>query len=572
MIRNMKKVLLYIVAIVFVFTSCEDFLDSKNYTKQDTSNYPSTLGDMKQMIAGIYTTQNMVTSTASQTSYMVGEMASDDRFGGGGQNDKEVQAMDKLMSNKVNLLSDFWTNRYKGIFRANMALETFDNCEGFTSEEQRNQMLGEIYFMRGYFLHDMAELFGNFPLNVTTVSENLPKAETDDIYGQIAADLKNAIELMASKPYNTLEQGHATKWDAQALMARVFLFYTGFYGKDALPLRDEEGNLAGSVTKDQVIAWLEDCINNSGHSLLPDFRSLWAYSNQWTAEDYPFVEDARWAGDTHANTEKMFSIRYSSMASWDVGIGYANQFALFLSPRDKNGSSGILFPLAQGWGIGTVNPTLWNDWKQQEPDDMRRDATLVNVDDYPGYKYGLDAQVEDGGIWQKKCANIYAYGEDGGLYQFGFLSDFNSNNDIAFNPTDLTLIRFADVLLMHSELKQDVSGINKVRARAGLSPVGGYSLAALKKERRFELCLEGRRWADIRRWGEAPDLLSKQEGVAINNLGIDTQMKAFGPGYRARYEATKGFFPIPESQIDLSAGVLEQNPGWGTTEALYTGW
>ena len=48
---------------------------------------------------------------------------------------------------------------------------------------------------------------------------------------------------------------------------------------------------------------------------------------------------------------------------------------------------------------------------------------------------------------------------------------------------DLVLIRFADVLLMQSELKEDVSGINRVRSRAGLEPIGTYSLAALQNER-----------------------------------------------------------------------------------------
>jgi hypothetical protein len=74
------------------------------------------------------------------------------------------------------------------------------------------------------------------------------------------------------------------------------------------------------------------------------------------------------------------------------------------------------------------------------------------------------------------------------------------------------------------------------------------------------------------RWGDAADALAAQEGVAIKNKGIDTQMKGFGGGYRARYEATGGFWPIPESQILLSEGVLVQNAGWGTPAAEFTGW
>ena len=54
------------------------------------------------------------------------------------------------------------------------------------------------------------------------------------------------------------------------------------------------------------------------------------------------------------------------------------------------------------------------------------------------------------------------------------------NNFQLSNIHDLVLIRFADVLLMQSELKEDASGINKVRARAGLPAINGYSLQALQ--------------------------------------------------------------------------------------------
>ena len=64
---------------------------------------------------------------------------------------------------------------------------------------------------------------------------------------------------------------------------------------------------------------------------------------------------------------------------------------------------------------------------------------------------------------------------------------------------DLYIIRFADVLLMHSELTGNADNMNRVRARAGL-PAIGYSLEALQQERRHELAFEGQRFQDIRRW------------------------------------------------------------------------
>ena len=133
----------------------------------------------------------------------------------------------------------------------------------------------------------------------------------------------------------------------------------------------------------------------------------------------------------------------------------------------------------------------------------------------------------------------------------------------------LIWLRFADVLLMHSELTdgktiyKGKSGLNAVRQRAGLPDIS-YSLDALKKERRYELCFEAVRWNDIRRWGDIDELIKNQEGNDILNQGKPGKYewsKAFP--YKTRYEQTGGFFKIPESEVVLTKGVIEQNPGWG---------
>ena len=111
---------------------------------------------------------------------------------------------------------------------------------------------------------------------------------------------------------------------------------------------------------------------------------------------------------------------------------------------------------------------------------------------------------------------------------------------------------------MHSELTQTADGMNRVRARAKL-PAVTYSETALRNERRWELAFEGTRWADIRRWGIAEQALSNQLGSDIWNRGVATVMKNQGAGYAARYAATKGFMPIPQTEIDANPNIV-QNP------------
>jgi hypothetical protein len=125
---------------------------------------------------------------------------------------------------------------------------------------------------------------------------------------------------------------------------------------------------------------------------------------------------------------------------------------------------------------------------------------------------------------------------------------------------------------MQSELKEDVTGINKVRERAGLEPIGSYSLAALQNERRWELAFEGTRWNDIRRWHIAASALDKQLNTTVYTNGAAKRNVAQNGGYSSRYNATAGFQKIPENQVLLNEGRVEQNAGYSDASAEYNGW
>lgn len=562
----MKKIIC-LIALSTVFLSCEKNLDSLSYDKKNTGNFPSTVTDANQMLTGIYSTLSQAISNPQHSHFYMSELASDDRFGGGGENDKDMQGLDHLMNTKSSRFEPFWIARYQGIFRANTAIENLDKVEGWESDAQKNQVLGEAHFLRALFYFELSQMFGEVPLVISTVAENIPKTPADETYAQIAYDLQQAINLMPSSPYTSVMSGHATKWAAQALMARVFLFYTGYYNKTDLPVAND----GGVVNKAQVITWIDECVNNSGHGLVDDFRSLWPYSNDLTAKDYDAYAGPQWVGD--GNKEVVFAVKFGTSVDWgeNYQLGYSNQYVLHFGLRSNNGLADT-FPFGQGWGAGPVNSRLWTEWRTSEPNDIRRTASIMNAEtDVENYIYGADSQMEETGFWQKKYIPITAY-DEGTLVPSYAIIKFNAPADMQISHTqDLVLIRFADVLLMQSELKEDATGMNKVRARANL-PAVSYSLAALKKERRWELAFEGLRYFDLMRWGDAANALAAQEGVAIKNKGIDTQMKAFGGGYKARFEATGGFWAIPEAQIQLSEGVLTQNKGWGTPAAEFTGW
>ena len=585
----MKK-LIYNIALIasatVLLSSCNDFLNTENYTEKNTSNYPQTLDDAEQVIAGIYNNLNVAQATPYETFLFNSEVASDDRLGGGGTTDYAMQAEDLMLNYGSSMYEQFWTDRYAGINRANTAIETLGNCSGYDSDDQKNQMLGEAYFLRGYYYYELASMFENIPLVVTSATSNIPQSAPADTWAQIISDFKTAADLMPDKTFGSgwVETGHADHWAAEGMLARAFLFYTGFYGdQESTTITSVTLPDGTSLTKDDVITYIDDCVNNSGYSLVPDFRNLWAYTNRLTVEDYDYTkdQDLEWVEDDNAvNPESMFAIKFSEFASWSTTIGYSNQYALYFGIRGGQTLKNT-FPFGQGWGAGPVAPNLWSDWKKAEPDDMRRKASICNIpDEIPSYTYGGWTDfVQETDYYSKKWSPITAIVDSSYIVSFDVemynYTDQYTNMQLC-NIHDLVLLRFADILLMQSELEESITGINLVRARAGLDAISSYSDEALRNERRWELNGEGIRWNDMRRYGKTycEKYLAEQSGQACYYKGVASTNTTTnnGGGYVSRYEETRGFCPIPETEISISNGVLVQNEGWGTAANNYVGW
>lgn len=583
------KQLTYFIVVAVMFMGCKDFLGQKPLTQKTSDSFPQTAEDIEQMMAGIYTTMNNAQRNADQSFFFVNEVASDDKLGGGGVNDVKAHSYETFMKSGPEMLGHAWEQGYEGIYRANYAIESLETVEDkVISQEKKNQYKGEALFLRAWFYYQLASLFEDVPLTTSTESENLPASSPEELYGQMASDLKTAIEIMPKVSYDQTTEGRVTRWAAEALMARIYLFYTGFYNQDALPLPGE-----GSVSKQQVIDWLDDSITNSGHQLVDNFLELWPYTNSATLADtasmgFDYIkeylnntnEDITYAADNGARSpETMFAIKFSNFSEFGVARGYSNQYQLFFALRGMQ-SLESTYPYAGGWGQGNSIPaSLVKQWQQDEPNDPRLWASVIDIEEElvpQGYQRGQWDFVMESNYWGRKYNGVTARGSDGNLKNdYSVIMYDNSDNNQLSHIDDLIIIRFADVLLMMSELTEDVSYMNRVRERADLSPLGSYSIEALREERRYELAFEGLRFNDMRRWGDtyAKQALESQVGVPIYNFGEPAEHQPLSSkGYSQRYDETKGFFPIPQSQIDISDGELEQIEGYKGGNGLYTGW
>lgn len=569
-------------------TSCT--LDAINYVEKTPENFPITSTDASQALAGIYQNLSQVCANPQMSFFYLSTLASDDNLGGGGTNDKLMQAMDLLLNYQNDMTHQFWTDRYQGINRANALLSGVENMQ--LEDAERQQVIGEAKFLRGFFYYELASQYGRVPLVLTTEVAEPTQPTAAELWGQILMDLRDAAENM---PATRQTDGHVDKFTAEAMLGRAWLFYTGMYGNgDDLaaltsttynPLTEVALPDGSTLTKQDVIGYIDDCVNNSGYSLVPDYRNLWAYTNRCTVEDYAYTQGQglKWVEDDAAvNPESMFAIKFNKLASWQTTIGYANGYALHFGIRGGQNYANT-FPFGQGWGAGPVAPNLVNDWTAAESNDMRCEASIQNVKDLPAYTYGGWSDfVQETDYFAKKQSPVTAQYTDGtGTLQYAPVFEYvmygengwqNDNLMQTGNIHDLVLIRFADVLLMQSELKEDVEGINRVRDRAGLTSIGSYSLEALQNERRWELAFEGVRWNDIRRWHIAAAALEKQTNQPVYYLGNPSTNTAHNGGYAARYNATAGFFKIPETEISLANGGLTQNEGWTDASSEYGTW
>ncbi len=581
------------IVLVSLLTGCsESFLDTDNLTSKDSSNFPANISDAEEIVTGIYRPVMGDADDPAGNVMFIAELMSDERLGGGGKDDSKGQSVAAWKKVSDNQYSGLWNRTYQGIYRCNYLLSVEDQIDWDSNDDAHGRIIGEGYFMRAYYCFDLLRLFGNVPMPLTPQPLNLPQASPEEAFGQVASDLLKAIELLPAVKHAGLNgvgtDGHGTRWAAEALLARVFLFYTGVYGKESIALPDE----GGSLGKADVIRYLEDCISNSGHDLAEKFGDLWAYSaagDYWLNQKYGYswLGDCAgwqgWEGQTAGyrdNPETVFAIKHA------YGSQYygRNLTVLFFSPRyqdadnpnsDGDGWGGV-YPFGTGWGGGTVTPNIYDTWPKEDP---RRKSSVLNMDDpEEGMTYHDNGghQVEDTHLFNKKYIAINVHtdkmeskdSQNGpgaiALYWYCYPEIMATDNDyMSCNFMDEIAIRFADVLLMHSELTATADGINRVRNRVGLDPVA-YSDENLRNERRWELAFEGIRFFDLKRW----NLLNLVDEHRSNIVALcDGTERTISLAHRPE---TGGLLPIPDEEIQKSEGVLKQNPGWSSSEGNYT--
>ncbi|GLB51965.1 membrane protein [Neptunitalea chrysea] len=528
--KSIKNIaLLKTIALVLgvsLLNSCD--IESELLTNISNESFYQTQDDAYDALVACYDGMQIATGGVKESFYTASEVGSDDCFGGTGISDGyNYQVIDEFDISRApsytDLYNNIWINYYRAIYRCNVLLQKMDQIT-WDDDNARAQYEAEAKFIRAYSYFDMVRLWGNIPLVTEPTTDNIPQSDPDEVYTVIAEDLLYAAENLPDEVYSSTESGRITRWAAKSMLARVYLYYTGYYSKS---------DLVGLVSQSDALDHLEDVIASSGHALVSDFGTLWEAAD---VENY--------AGEN--NEEIVFAVKYTYTSNY-TGDTDGNLWKVMFGMRGLN-----QYPYGQGWGV-TVNSKLYDLY---DSGDSRRWATVISVDD-EDLPVDITAQREYTGYYNKKYTPLLT--EDGEYpgAAAGGDSDFQLNQ-----MQDYFVIRYADVLLMASELGSTNAQtyFDEVRHRALGNDYTQLTVTQdrIMEERHKEFALEGIRYWDLLRQGVSTAANTIGETTTVYSGGVETTKTIDG----AQITATQGLFQIPNTQISLSGGVLQQNTGW----------
>lgn len=359
-------------------TACGDLLDLEPPMTQVTENFYRDQKDAFQALTSAYNILNWsAPSTASGSPQncafeVVSEILGDACYAGGANaNDIPTTGRINTFEMRVNdpAPEALWNKYFTGIYRSNQLLVKIDGIK-FAEEDLRARYKAEALFLRANYYFDLVRLFGNVPLILTPITPAdyaQVQMAPEIIYKQIADDLLAAIQAKDSEgnyslPASSLQlaaadKGRVTRAAAQSLLARVWLYYTGYYQQNELP----------GVSARDIVGQIEDVIENSGHSLMPN-----AYDREatLTGKTSPLFDVAN-----KNNVEGVFEIQYTDLSKWGSWSNrqgcLGNQAVVLWGMRDVSGL------YASGWSFAPVSKRLFDRFDSSDP---RRLATFINAE------------------------------------------------------------------------------------------------------------------------------------------------------------------------------------------------
>lgn len=506
--------------VILLAVSCKkNLLDQPPYGVQTDVSYFKTSDDLNKTLTAAYSYLNVQGFPPFQaTLWAIGDVGSDDAFKGGGPASNTPAIYDLAFAQQKatsNIVSIFWSQLYNIIAASNLIIDKQSIVSGDANEIKK--IVNQAKFLRAYSYYKLVTNFGDVPMPLTYLDPtkvDLPRTPKAEVWVQIEKDLTDASALPTKAQWGAANDGRATSGAALALLGKAYMFQKKYAEAEAT---------------------LKKVIDEGTYSLVPDFGAIF-----------------RKASGDNNNPESIFDIKHKTKQG-GLTDGEGNFNFTFVMPGD---------PAIGGFGYNEPSQDLVNEFEKGDPRAIYTIMFRGDVFPTATSTYTVNNITSASGRANRKF----------------FITPLERSALIIFDEGKSNhLIRYSEVLLLYAEALNEngkaseaLTWLNKVRQRARTTPANDpqristtYDLSytgqllpdvtttdqtalrnAIWHEQRVELALEGHRREYLVRTGR----LSQRMATAKNITAFD--------------ESKYALLPIPQSEIDLSAGQIKQNPGY----------
>ena len=567
----MNKKFFKILTLGFVLlytTGCDNFLDKEVLGYSTDENFYDTNYKLQAALNATYDVLQM--ELFNECDWRFGEACADDVV----SNREDLTSDEGQLVNFRFTTSNKWIeNRYsvnyKGIHRANQVIANAHKVRitdtDYETYKSVREILGQAKFLRALYYFNLVKTYGGVPIRPEIEKVDslvIPRSSAEEVYAYIEKDLREAA-IMLPPGFSSADWGKATETAAVALLMKV-LMYQATPGEKSE--KWEEMMRLGEFAVDGVSMTFGEILkyDPAGEDWEAMRKRLWFKPREMNEGTDPYENQ-----DTQLNLLAGYGVdltdRYGKKIEYIEQFFQAGEFCtgsvfeiVFKESadgtlNDDNEGTAMYYRLCnnQGWENASRNPEMWvipNIEESLFENDNRRLYIITHHQGFPidGENYEFRPGCSTSSKWYTPVKERSKADENGER------TDDNKNR---------RLIRFAEVVLMYAEALNEcgfgeraLNELNKTKTLTGNMPysTGGYGYMRnnIWKERRIELSYEWDRFFDLVRQKRAAEVLRTYGATQSSRRGLFFR------------EGVNEIFPIPQKEIDISNGLITQNPGY----------
>lgn len=572
----MKKYI-FIVLVMFAAVGCKDYFEPKytgNITEED---YYDNLNNLRFGLNAVY---NVLQSKDYQVSELLfGEACSDNMWTSQDVSTGAVYDIVNFTFDTDNsyLLTRYQVN-YEGINKANQVIRSIDRVKvkaiPATLKEIR-EVYGQAKVLRALFYFNLVRTFGGVSIQDETPQLNSlakKRATEQETYAYIEKDLREALLLLRSQRYTLKEAGQISQGGALGLLLKVLLYEASpgiATSEDLKKIKWEQARSIGEF-------FIEGAHNLTYREVLQYDETT--YGESWNELSKRLLIDTLY----NLNTELQATAIVNEHGLLENYVDVFHQQGEFCKENlleiNHYSFEGAGSAIDEGWplydnmlnGGSPIFATASNSIKTLMAKDPRQMFAICNAQNKNSYVSSEGSPSFTKGVGDNLLyCKYYVFPSEG-----------------AHEGRNYRIMRYPEAMLIYAEVVNELGNsekavalVNQVRARArnifhveqgrfvtnvteanfpdvAVGPKDVVRTAILN-EKRIETCGEFDRWYEICRLNECSQCMLNQIVTRPTEISGKERIRGsyFKKGINER-------FPIPQKEVSISNGIIEQNPGY----------